>query len=427
MKKTYTLFNKVSFTIIGLIVITFFVKYAMEEVDRFRKKRDGDLEKKYKEGFEVRLPSRDDLKKGAQTLVDGGKKVVNTVQEKVLTPAEKLAKEKADEAARIAKAAADEAARIAKAAAEEAERIAKENADPILGPVKRFVEKGLNTVGNGVLSPFNGIIDFVETGLNGFIKILNFMEHIIEDMGTFFTNLNNLGKGVSSHIKCGAQEYKDGWNNTGPITLILMQCSWEKFVNFFNGQCTRYYIFDIFIGILHGIFIELPFAIIYGITGFDMHFFTDMFYELILVPLDELCYTFSGYHFLQWSDPVIEKCYRCKGSIKSNTGQYLTYVKSFDWWVKAMKCGIDEMNDGLYKIFWSILPNPKWGAWAQGNTYDRDGYSGGRRNGVDILDGGNNDPDPLGPYIPMVNPNRRYQNEIPNVDIPRLKFKPIRL
>ena len=33
MKKTYTLFNKVSFTIIGLIVITFFVKYAMEEVE----------------------------------------------------------------------------------------------------------------------------------------------------------------------------------------------------------------------------------------------------------------------------------------------------------------------------------------------------------------------------------------------------------
>jgi len=355
--------TKILFTLIGLIIITFFVKYAVLEIERLREKQDFEWSEKEKlrEGFDAASFFEglgDTIKGGVESATGGG------------------------------------------------------GGNP------------LDAIGDGIKGYFTGginqMIGGIEDMVNGFIEFFNIIEHSIEDMQQLVHNLGNLKTGIENHLRCGAREYRDGWGNVIPILSILMQCTWEKFINFFNGECTRYYIVDIILGILRGIFIELPFAIINGMTGIDLHFITDLMYELLIVPLDGVCFLITGYHFIAWSDPVIEKCYRCKGTIKVNTGQTLTFIQPFNWWVKSMRCGIQEMNDGLESIFWSIVPNPKWGAWAQGDTYNEYGYSQGRRDGKFILDGNDQHPDPLGHYIPMLNPYRNYKNNIQNVHLPRL-------
>jgi hypothetical protein len=363
MKVKNEFLYKILITLIGLVIITFFVKYAMLEVDRMREKHDFELaEKQKREGF----VNWDPLGAG-KTLKKVGKDI-----------------------------------------------------DKQFAPLVNSMDKLGDTLKGGFMNGLNGLIGGIEDMVNGFVDAFNFIEQGIQDIQTFFKNLKNFGEGVQNHLQCGSKQYRSGWQNAMPIIPILMECSWQKFINFFNGQCTRYYIFDMIFGIWRGIFIELPFAIINGMTGIDLHFITDIIYEVIVVPIDTLFHMMTGYHFLVWSDKVIEKCYRCKGTITSNTGQNMTFVKPFDWWVRSMRCGVDSMNNGLENIFGSILPNPKWGAWAQGDTFDRNGYSGGYKNGKFILEGSNMDPSFFGPLIPMVNPNRKSKARIPKVRLKRL-------
>lgn len=409
IKHKWTRIHQVIFMLVGLIVITFFVRFAMKEVDKIRAKRD-EQEKKIIEG----LLSLDDIKKSFPSPDDIKNKLndqFNSISSGVTNLGNDMGNKFEDAGNKLKDVGTEVKSKVESAG------------DGIKGAFTSGFNGIIKGINEKIIDPIDGdlntAIRWWESQINEMIDVFNYIEHVIGQIESFFTNLVNLKVGMDNHIKCGAREYQDGWKNAVPIITILGRCTWEKFIDFFNGKCTKYYLVDMVFGILYGLLIELPFAIIHGLFGIDLHFITDMLHEIIIVPIDSLFYALSGYHFLSWPDTVIQKCYVCKGKLKSNSGEAIEYSKRFDWWVQTMTCGIDEMNDGLQKIIWSILPNPKWGAWSQGNTYDRDGWSGGHKDGMSILDGSVNDPDPLGPYIPMVNPDAKqsWEKSIPSIPL----------
>tara|TARA_B110000858_G_C17704397_1_gene427533 strand:- start:2 stop:949 length:948 start_codon:yes stop_codon:yes gene_type:complete len=197
-----------------------------------------------------------------------------------------------------------------------------------------------------------------------FIWIVFVVVTIFSLIGTFITIMGVWGNRfidrISSHLNCAADEFGAGFVNQGKILDILAPCSWEKFINTLNGSCTRYYLVDIVWGIFYGIFIELPIVLIKAIFGIDLYIFVQIAYNLIVLPLDSLFFALSGYHLVKWSDDVINKCYRCKGTWKLANGQEVTMYKTFDEWAKMFKCGNDQMVDGVNKIFKTIFPSKLW-------------------------------------------------------------------
>lgn len=183
-------------------------------------------------------------------------------------------------------------------------------------------------------------------------------------IGTFITIMSVWSERfidrISIHLECAADEFGAGFENQGKILDILAPCSWEKFVNTLNGSCTRYYLVDLVWGIFYGIFIELPIVLIKAIFGIDLYIFVEISYNLIVLPLDSLFFALSGYHLVKWSDDVINKCYRCKGTWKLANGQEVTMYKTFDEWAKMFKCGNDQIVDATDKIFKTIFPSKLW-------------------------------------------------------------------
>ena len=173
-------------------------------------------------------------------------------------------------------------------------------------------------------------------------------------------------EGIGNHIRCGAKEFKTGWDNTVKTLGIMADCSWDKFINFLNGNCTRYYIVDMLFGLLYGIFVQLPIVLIKAIFGIDLQFIVDFLYELILVPMDEMFYAISGFHLVKWSDSVIDECYRCKGKYTFATGREVYLYKTLNEWARLFDCSTEQIKNGFVKIFTSLIPSQKWGAWMNG-------------------------------------------------------------
>lgn len=171
-------------------------------------------------------------------------------------------------------------------------------------------------------------------------------------------------KGLSLHLDCAGQQYKQGWENQGKVLNILAPCSWEKFVNFLNGNCTRYYIVDMVFGIIYGIFVELPLVLVKAIFGIDLKIIVEIITNIVIIPLDTLFFMLSGFHLVRWSDNVINTCYRCKGKYKLSNGREITLYKTFADWAKLFKCGHQQIIDGGMRIFTSLLPSEKWWSWA---------------------------------------------------------------
>lgn len=174
--------------------------------------------------------------------------------------------------------------------------------------------------------------------------------------------------GIRKHLDCAAEEYRAGWRNQGAIINILAPCTWEKFITFLNGSCTRYYIVDMVLGLLYGVFVELPLILIRAIFGIDLQVFVDICWNVFIVPLDALFYALSGFHFINWSDDVINRCYRCKGKYTMSDGRTVTLYKTWAEWAELLKCGNEQMVQGFMRIFTSLIPSPKWWEWANGRN-----------------------------------------------------------
>jgi len=171
-------------------------------------------------------------------------------------------------------------------------------------------------------------------------------------------------KGFSSHLICAGKEFKTGWENQGYIMGILAECTWDKFLTFLDGSCTRFYIVDMVFGLMYGIFIELPLILIRAIFGIDLQVFVDIFWTVLILPLDSIFFALSGFHLVKWDEEVIKKCYRCKGKYTFANGREVTLYKTWAEWAKLMNCSFDQIIQGLMRIFTTLIPSNKWWAWA---------------------------------------------------------------
>ena len=211
----------------------------------------------------------------------------------------------------------------------------------------------------GLTKPLKSIGNAIDDVTSGIGEIIDFIGSIPKMITNFIT-------GISNHVNCGSIEFEYGWTNTFKVIDILTACVWDKFVNFFNGNCTRYYLTDLIIGLINGIFIKLPIILINAILGINLMPFIDISYELIIIPLDTFIYTISGFHLVKWSDDIINECYRCKGPYKFSSGNSIDIYKSFDEWSKLLSCSSIQMKNGFLRIYTSIVPSSKWGDWVKG-------------------------------------------------------------
>jgi hypothetical protein len=202
--------------------------------------------------------------------------------------------------------------------------------------------------------------------------IENVFKKIIQPFVDFIDGVNHLFReGIPNHLACGKSMSDSGFNGGIQVLNIQFLCFWDKFVKFFNGDCTLYYWIDMWTKLLTIIFIRLPITIIKAITGVDLHFLVDLFKGVVLVPLNELCIVIFGFGFLEWSDTIKKRCYKCFGQIKDNGGNVIYEDwKSFDQWALLYKCSNDLLLKGINKIFFSAFPSDHWKTWYKGNHLD---------------------------------------------------------
>jgi len=187
-----------------------------------------------------------------------------------------------------------------------------------------------------------------------------------------FTGIGNWARGYALHFRCGLTEMNSGFSNFFYTFGILTECSWDKFINFWNGNCTRYYIVSMIFGLLYGVFVELPILLINVIFGIDLQPIVNFIYDVFLVPIDAVFFAISGFHLIKWSDDVINECYRCKGEYTFSTGRKVTLYKTFAEWSSLYECSVEQIVQGFTTIVSTILPSPKWWAWA--NKRHQDGW-----------------------------------------------------
>ena len=228
---------------------------------------------------------------------------------------------------------------------------------------------------DAIINPIKDMFRPIMDAFNHIQDLFKPITDMIDKIDHFFKGFPRLIEGINNHVNCGAEEVKEGVDNSLAIFSIILGCSWDKFSNFINGKCTIYYLVDMIFGIFYGIFIEFPLLIIFAITGFDMQFLVDLVITIAIAPFDLLIHTVSGFHITQWPDSVLSKCYRCKGTIQVD-GKSQTSERLFnEWWV-MLNCTTQQFISGIRKIFISIIPL-RWSMWFNG----------------DHLDGGDNYPD----------------------------------
>jgi len=268
-----------------------------------------------------------------------------------------------------------------------------------------FVNLGLNTaemaldggelglgISGVIMEIYDGIMETISNAVGFAGRVLNSVQISMQALQTVFTSLAWAGlyitafafitmlfvgigdwaKGYANHLKCGANEMNQGFKNFFYVFSVLSECSWDKFINFWNGNCTRYYIVSMVFGLLYGVFVELPILLIKVIFGIDLQPIVDFIYDVFLVPIDAMFFAISGFHLIKWSDDVINECYRCKGEYTFSTGRKVTLYRTFAEWSKLYNCSGEQIFQGLGTIITTILPSGKWWAWA--NKRHQDGW-----------------------------------------------------
>lgn len=243
-------------------------------------------------------------------------------------------------------------------------------------------EDTLNTVDifinmvEGIVSMMEGAINMASNFFSAYINVFSYVmitlfiitliALIIFIVVMFATQGKNLSKGINNHVKCGSREYDYGSENFFFVVNVLWDCMWQKFVLFMNGQCTIYYIVDIILGIIYAIFIQLPIVLIRAIFGINLFPFVNDVYKITILPLNDLVFFVTGFYIVEWPKSVQEKCFLCKGKYKTCSNDTVVLYKTFNEWTQLNKCNWAQMNNGLKKIFESIIPSDKWIAWGNG-------------------------------------------------------------
>jgi len=210
-----------------------------------------------------------------------------------------------------------------------------------------------------LIGPIKSIGQMVPMIFKGILQILMYFLKIV-------TGLPLLLTGMGMHFLCGGLEFKDGLINGLQVLGVLLKCSLNSFVKFFNGQCTIFYIIDIIYGTLYKICIELPIVLVKNVIGLDLQFIVDLIHDLVVIPLDTLIFGLSGYHITKWPDSIVSNCYKCKGSLNGQELELQYYQ-----WGKMFNCTNSEIMHGAYKMIYSLFPIDRhWMTWAKGRHLD---------------------------------------------------------
>lgn len=231
-------------------------------------------------------------------------------------------------------------------------------ADDILGPLMGPV--------NSIIGTVTSIAELVTKMVPVIFKGIL---HMLLSLAQLITGLPLLLTGMGQHFLCGGMEFKDGFTNGLQVFAVLSKCFLTSFVNFFNGQCTVYYIIDIIFGTIYKIAVELPIVILKNVLGLDLQFIIDLIHDLVVIPLDTLIFGLSGYHITKWPDSVVSKCYKCKGKINGIELELQYYQ-----WGSMFNCVSEEIMNGMYKMIYSVTPlgflDNHWMTWAKGRHLD---------------------------------------------------------
>jgi hypothetical protein len=210
-----------------------------------------------------------------------------------------------------------------------------------------------------LVGPIKSIGEMVPMIFKGILQILMYFLKIV-------TGLPLLLTGMGMHFLCGGLEFKDGLINGLQVLGVLLKCSLNSFVKFFNGQCTIFYIIDIIYGTLYKICVELPIVLMKNVIGLDLQFIVDLIHDLVVIPLDTLIFGLSGYHITKWPDSIVSNCYKCKGSLNGQELELQYYQ-----WGKMFNCTNSEIMHGAYKMIYSLFPIDRhWMTWAKGRHLD---------------------------------------------------------
>jgi hypothetical protein len=237
-------------------------------------------------------------------------------------------------------------------------------------PKKKEAFFGIPNTGN---DPITDALAKVPAKVNEAIDyIKDIPGKILEPINSIIRKIDNLfNKGIPNHLACGKSMADSGFNGGLQVLNIQFMCFWDKFIKFFDGQCTLYYMVDAVSKMLTIIFIRLPLTIIKAIFGIDLHFLVDIFKSLILVPINELFIIIVGFGFLEWSDTIVQRCYRCQGKIRDSGGKVVySDSKSFGDWATLYTCSNSILKSGIDKIFYSAFPSKHWQTWYDGNHLD---------------------------------------------------------
>ena len=234
------------------------------------------------------------------------------------------------------------------------------------------VEGGVADVEGGIADAEGAVAD-VEGGLADSLGLTNVMEGTLRYLlylmaitaiwATVMEAATKLRTGINNHIYCASKEFNSGFDDSLKVTGILFDCGWEKFVSFWNGECTRYYITDVIFGLIYGIFIELPIVLIKAVFGIDLQPIVNFVYEAVVIPINELVFAISGFYITRWSNSVTQRCFTCKGTVNG-----VTYHKTMNDWANTYGCSGQQMRQGLDRFFGTVIPSERWSKWANGEN-----------------------------------------------------------
>jgi hypothetical protein len=203
--------------------------------------------------------------------------------------------------------------------------------------------------------PF-ALFDILILAINTVLFISKGLTYVGAQLESFVDTLGVIG----DHVACGEKQVGAGFNMGFDVFSIIMTCIGEKIVGFIDGSCTIYYFIDMILGTIYLLFVIFPVTLIYIFSGIDLLPSIKSGWATITNPINEavLGMTKNTFGVTSWPDSVVNKCYKCRGSIGGSPEVY----KYAGQWSSLFKCTNNMIGRGLKNIG-AGLPGKHWSEW----------------------------------------------------------------
>ncbi len=192
-----------------------------------------------------------------------------------------------------------------------------------------------NKIKNGVMKAINKLKDEVNKIKDQIVGIFNKIEDAFNEISSVLLSipkrLSNIEKGFRLSMEAIGEEVENlgkglglGFTKTfdligesGSLTINAMECGIDK-INYLP-QCFPVYIFDmiiyfnklIFKSIMNAVDLYIGFKRNFGI---DIQQSMNYFYDTLMY-LDKILHHMTGFHFMNYPDFILNRCYRCRQSV----------------------------------------------------------------------------------------------------------------